>query len=64
MCLLELMLDNHAIVYNLQPENRYEVNLIHGIDKFDDPIKFAMTGFDYRSKEKSLIVNNSHSLGF
>ena len=64
MCLLELTFDNHAIVYNLQPENRYEVSLIHGIDKFSDPIKFAMTGFDFRSKEKSLIVNNSHTLGF
>ena len=64
MCLLELMYDNQAIVYNLQPENRYEVSLIHGIDKFSDPIKFAMTGFDYKTKEKSLIVNNSHTLGF
>ena len=31
MCFLQLMLDDHAIVYNLQPENRYEVALVHDI---------------------------------
>ena len=45
MCLLQLMLDDHAIVFNLQPENRQEVALIHEIHTFSDPINFNMTGF-------------------
>ena len=43
------MIADHAIVYNLQPENRYEVALIHDILIFEDPIKFNMTGFEYRT---------------
>lgn len=38
MSMLQLAFSNHAIVYNLQSENRYEVALIHDIETFTDPI--------------------------
>ena len=63
MCLMQLMLEDHAIIYNLQPENRYEVLLIHEIENFDDPIKFGITGFNFVTLKKSLLVNKSLSFG-
>ena len=51
------MVYNHAIVYNLQPENRFEVDLIYDMDDFLDPIKFCMSGFEYKTHAKSLVVN-------
>ena len=64
MCLVQLTVENHAIVFNLQPENRYEVALVQDIHTFQDPIKFAMTGYEFKTKRKRLVVNKNHSLGF
>ena len=47
MCLLQLTIDDHTIVYNLQENNRFEVATMHDIRNFTDPIKFAMTGFEF-----------------
>ena len=33
------------------------------MDQFKDPIHFSLTGFEYKTKLKSLIVNKNHSLG-
>ena len=33
------------------------------MDQFKDPIHFSCTGFEYKTKLKSLIVNKNHSLG-
>lgn len=63
LSLLQIMFDNHAIVYNLQPENKYEVAIMHNIDMYIDPIQFSMTGFFCDTKAKSLTVNHDNSLG-
>ena len=52
MCLLQVMFEDHAIVYNLQSENRYEVALLYDILSFTDPTKFSMTGFELKSQAK------------
>ena len=52
MTLMQITIDNHGIVYNLQDENRYEIAIIGDIDSFDDPISFAHTGFVYRTSKK------------
>ena len=57
LSLLQIMIDNHAIVYNLQPENKYEVALIDDIDAFANPINFCMTGFEMKTRNRTLTVN-------
>ena len=52
MTLMQITIDNHGIVYNLQDENQYEIAIIGDIDSFDDPISFAHTGFVYRTSKK------------
>ena len=37
---------------------------MHDIRNLTDPIKFGMTGFEFQTRAKSLIVNNRNSLGF
>ena len=64
MCLMQLTIDDHSIIYNLQTENRFEVALMHDIRNFTDPIKFGMTGFEFKTRAKSLEVNTNNSLGF
>lgn len=64
MCLMQLTIDDHTIVYNLQEHNRFEVALLHDIRNFKDPIKFGMTGFEFQTRTKSLVTNNINSLGF
>ena len=59
-----MMVESHAIVYNLQSENRYEVALIKDIECFNDPIKFSMTGFNLKTRAKSFVVNQDCTLGF
>ena len=57
------MSENHSIVYNLQPENRYEVALLQGLDLFSNPIKLSITGFEIDSPAKTMLVNKTRSLG-
>ena len=33
------------------------------MDQFKDPIHFSCTGYEYKTKLKSLLVNENHSLG-
>ena len=61
---MQLTIDDHSIIYNLQTENRFEVALMHDIRNFTDPIKFGMTGFEFKTRAKSLEVNTNNSLGF
>ena len=63
MCFLQIMSDNHSIVYNLQPENRYEVALLHRLDVFVNPLKFSITGFEIDSPSRTMLVNKTRSLG-
>ena len=64
LTLMQLTIDDHTIVYNLQENNRFEVALMHDIMNFTDPIKFGMTGFEFQTISKSLVVNQNNSLGF
>ena len=64
MCLMQLTIDDHTIVYNLQEDNRFEVALMHDIRNFTDPIKFGMTGFGFSTRSKTVVTNNNNSLGF
>ena len=64
MCLLQLNIHDHEIVYNLGEKNFYEVALLDDDESFRDPIKFSMTGFEHRTPDKSFVVNYSRSLGF
>ena len=57
------MSGNHAIVYNLQPENRFEVALLHSMETFSDPVRFSITGFQINTKAKTMVVNNRRTMG-
>lgn len=50
MSMLQFLFEEHAIVYNLQPEKRFEVALIDKIETFGDPVLFSMTGFEVKLK--------------
>ena len=57
-------MNNSAIVFDLQAENRYEIATIDYLDNWLDPIKFSMTGFDCKIFSKAFSVNMEQNLGF
>ena len=64
LCLMQLTVEKHAIVYNLQVENRYEVAMLYEFEEYRDPLKFSMTGFELCTPAKQYATNSTFSLGF
>lgn len=55
LTLMQLTAGSNATVYNLQPDNRYEVALLMDMSVFrNNPLSFSNTGFVYNKNSTSL----------
>lgn len=57
-----MTIGSHAIVYALQPENRYEVAILTELKDYLDPIGFGYTGFNINTSKVAQISNSDGSL--
>ena len=64
MSLLQLTVLNSAIVYDLQPMNRFEIATLDKMDRWLNPVKFSATGFDCKLSYQTFAHNMDLSLGF
>ena len=60
---MQLTVENNAIVYNLQPDNRYEVDYLRDINNFQNPVLFSNTGFTLFTFNKTFETNLEHTIG-
>lgn len=60
--LMQITIGQHAIVYNLQDTNRYEVGLLSEFRKFQNQISFGNTGFTIKTSQIGLHSNLDSSL--
>ena len=63
LCLMQLTVENNAIVYNLQPDNRYEVDYLRDINSFQNPVLFSNTGFTLFTFNKTFETSLEHTIG-